>query len=64
MKENIAHKRTSSIFRMAVLGMLGHSVSPAGAVEPEKQPIYSNIILDRYVARAAQINAKYRPAAG
>ena len=44
MNESIAHKRTSSIFRMAVLGMLGSFVSPAGAVEPEKQPIYSNTI--------------------
>jgi hypothetical protein len=43
MKENITYKKASSIVGMVVMVMSVAFASTAGAIEPEKQPIYVNI---------------------
>jgi hypothetical protein len=44
MKERITYKKTPSIIWIVALMMSGAFATAAGAVEPEKQPIYANIV--------------------
>jgi hypothetical protein len=44
MKESITYKKTLSIIWIVALMMSGAFATAAGAVEPEKQPIYTNIV--------------------
>jgi hypothetical protein len=44
MQESITDKKASSIVRIVALVLSVAFASAAGAVEPEKQPIYANIV--------------------
>jgi hypothetical protein len=44
MKESITYKQASSIVRIVAMVMSVAFASAVGAVEPEKQPIYANIV--------------------